>query len=140
MKMRRAEIAKPDAATRTHRRIGHGDSRILCLDDKRWCAEGPGLIDDLPISTVNELFIQTQPAYLQKIQGTELGVEERNMARASYLRSRLAQANGRRTVIALCVSKTRITDGLIGAGLAAAQVSTNIETVLTLNPDHGPIR
>lgn len=52
-----------------------------------------GLIDDLEIATVNELFIQTQPAYLQKLQGTELGVEERNVARASYLRSRLA--NGR---------------------------------------------
>jgi protein arginine kinase len=54
-----------------------------------------GLIDDLAIATVNELFIQTQPAYLQKLQGTELGVEERNIARASYLRSRLANANGR---------------------------------------------
>ncbi len=54
-----------------------------------------GLIDDLAIATVNELFIQTQPAYLQKIQGTELGVEERNIARASYLRSRLSGANGR---------------------------------------------
>ena len=52
-----------------------------------------GLIDDLAIATVNELFIQTQPAYLQKIQGIELGVEERNVARASYLRSRLS--NGR---------------------------------------------
>lgn len=52
-----------------------------------------GLIDDLEIATVNELFIQTQPAYLQKIQGTELGVEERNVARASYLRTRLS--NGR---------------------------------------------
>ena len=52
-----------------------------------------GLIDDLEIATVNELFIQTQPAYLQKIQGAELGVEERNVARASYLRSRLG--NGR---------------------------------------------
>ena len=52
-----------------------------------------GLIDDLPISTVNELFIQTQPAYLQKLKGSELGVEERNVERASYLRSRLA--NGR---------------------------------------------
>jgi len=52
-----------------------------------------GLIDDLAIATVNELFIQTQPSHLQKIQGTELGVEERNVARASYLRSRLA--NGR---------------------------------------------
>jgi protein arginine kinase len=54
-----------------------------------------GLIDDLSIATVNELFIQTQPAFLQKIQGAELGVEERNVARASYLRSRLG--NGRIT-------------------------------------------
>jgi protein arginine kinase len=54
-----------------------------------------GLIDDLAIATVNELFIQTQPAYLQKIQGNELGADERNVARASYLRSRLA--NGRHT-------------------------------------------
>ncbi len=52
-----------------------------------------GLIDDLAIATVNELFIQTQPAYLQKLRGIELGVEERNVARASYLRSRLS--NGR---------------------------------------------
>jgi protein arginine kinase len=52
-----------------------------------------GLIDDLSIATVNELFIQTQPAFLQKIRGSELGVEERNVARASYLRSRLT--NGR---------------------------------------------
>jgi len=52
-----------------------------------------GLIDDLEIATVNELFIQTQPAYLQKLHGAELGVEERNVARASYLRSRLS--NGR---------------------------------------------
>ncbi len=48
-----------------------------------------GLIDDLSIATVNELFIQTQPAFLQKLRGSELGVEERNVARASYLRSRL---------------------------------------------------
>jgi protein arginine kinase len=51
------------------------------------------LIDDLEIATVNELFIQTQPAYLQKLQGAELGVEERNVARASFLRSKLS--NGR---------------------------------------------
>jgi protein arginine kinase len=46
-----------------------------------------GLIDDLSIATVNELFIQTQPAFLQKLRGSELGVEERNVARASYLRA-----------------------------------------------------
>ena len=43
-----------------------------------------GLIDDLSIATVNELFIQTQPAFLQKLRGSELGVEERNVARATY--------------------------------------------------------
>jgi len=52
-----------------------------------------GLIDDLAIPTVNELFIHTQPAHLQKIQGAPLEVDERNVARASYLRKRLA--NGR---------------------------------------------
>ena len=54
-----------------------------------------GLIDDLEIPTVNELFIHTQPAHLQKIQGSPLEVDERNIARASYLRSRLGLGNGR---------------------------------------------
>lgn len=49
-----------------------------------------GLIDDLAIPTVNELFIHTQPAHLQKIQGRELVVDDRNVARASYLRRRLS--------------------------------------------------
>ena len=48
-----------------------------------------GLIDDLEIPTVNELFIHTQPAHLQKLQGSNLEVDERNVARATYLRSRL---------------------------------------------------
>jgi protein arginine kinase len=54
-----------------------------------------GLIDDLEISTVNELFIHTQPAHLQKLQGRHLEVDDRNVARAQYLRSRLG--NGRHT-------------------------------------------
>ncbi|MEX0726305.1 MAG: protein arginine kinase [Planctomycetaceae bacterium] len=49
-----------------------------------------GLIDDLEIPTVNELFIHTQPAHLQKIKGTHLESGERNVARASYLRQRLS--------------------------------------------------
>jgi protein arginine kinase len=68
-----------------------------------------GLIDDLAISTVNELFIQTQPAYLQKIQGSELGADERNVARASYLRSRLA--NGRHTDSESGAVSLRLTGG-----------------------------
>ncbi|MFK7821488.1 MAG: protein arginine kinase [Planctomycetaceae bacterium] len=47
------------------------------------------LIEGLPISTVNELFIHTQPAHLQKLRGQSLESGERNAARATYLRERL---------------------------------------------------
>jgi protein arginine kinase len=48
-----------------------------------------GLLDDISLHTVNELFIHTQPAHLQKLVGGSLDGEERNAARARYLRSRL---------------------------------------------------
>jgi protein arginine kinase len=51
-----------------------------------------GLIDDVTIGTVNELFIHTQPAHLQKLMGALLDGEERNAARARYLRTRLREA------------------------------------------------
>jgi protein arginine kinase len=49
-----------------------------------------GLIDDLDIATVNELFIHTQPSHLHKIQGVT-AVDDRNTARAAYIRKRLAE-------------------------------------------------
>lgn len=52
-----------------------------------------GLIDAIPISTVNELFILTQPAHLQKLSGTELDTPERDENRADYVRRRLASLN-----------------------------------------------
>ena len=51
-----------------------------------------GLIEDLEIPTVNELFIQTQPAHLQKISGVELDTADRNIERARYLRRHLNKA------------------------------------------------
>jgi protein arginine kinase len=51
-----------------------------------------GLLDDLSIPTVNELFIHTQPAHLQKLMRTSLDGEERNAARARYLHTRLREA------------------------------------------------
>ena len=50
-----------------------------------------GLLDDVNIVTVNELFIHTQPALLQKLMGAPLDGEERNAARARYLRTRLRE-------------------------------------------------
>lgn len=52
-----------------------------------------GLIEGLEIPAVNEMFIQTQPAHLQKLTGTELDADDRNIERARYLRSHLNKQN-----------------------------------------------
>lgn len=48
-----------------------------------------GLIDDLEIPTINQLFIHTQPAHLQKIRGSVLDTADRNIERALYLQRHL---------------------------------------------------
>ena len=48
-----------------------------------------GLIEDLEMPVVNQLFIQTQPAHLQKLRGTELNTADRNIERALYLKRHL---------------------------------------------------
>jgi len=53
-----------------------------------------GLIEDLEIPTINELFIHTQPAHLQKISGAELDTADRNIERARYLRRQLNKESG----------------------------------------------
>ena len=53
-----------------------------------------GLLEDINIGEVNELFIHTQPAHLQKILGKELDGEERNSERARFLRNRLREIDG----------------------------------------------
>jgi len=55
-----------------------------------------GLIQDLQIAHINELFIHTQPAHLQKMAGNELGSADRNIERARYLRQYLDKENGSR--------------------------------------------
>jgi len=53
------------------------------------------MLDDLPPTTVNQLFIQTQAAHLQKLMGGHLDGEERNAARAKFLRSKLRELGSR---------------------------------------------
>src|SRR6185295_1481421 len=48
-----------------------------------------GRVKDLDIQTLNELFLQTQPAHLQKIQGKKMEGDVRRAARADYIRQRL---------------------------------------------------
>jgi protein arginine kinase len=48
-----------------------------------------GLLKDLTLRTVNELFIYTQPAHLQKLTGKSLEPQERDVRRAEFVRSKL---------------------------------------------------
>ena len=48
-------------------------------------------IEGIPIATVNELFVLSQPAHLQKVEDSKLSSHERDAARARYVRERLAQ-------------------------------------------------
>ena len=47
------------------------------------------LVKDIDRKTLNELFILTQPAHLQKIEGKKLSAQERDAKRADLIRSKL---------------------------------------------------
>ncbi len=49
-----------------------------------------GRIKDIEIRTINELFLLTQPAHLQKLQGKKLEGDLRRAARADFIRQRLS--------------------------------------------------
>ncbi len=48
-----------------------------------------GLIGELDVKTINELFLLTQPAHLQKIMGREMTADERAESRSTFIRHRL---------------------------------------------------
>lgn len=48
-----------------------------------------GRVKDVDLKTINELFLLTQPAHLQKIQGRKMEGDLRRAARADYIRQRL---------------------------------------------------
>lgn len=56
-----------------------------------------GLIQDVAIPTINQLFIHTQPAHLQKLRGIELDTADRNAERATYLQRHLRRGDSDNT-------------------------------------------
>lgn len=48
-----------------------------------------GLLTNVDLTTVNLLFLQTQPAHLQKLRGQSLSTAERNVLRANFLQQHL---------------------------------------------------
>ena len=52
-----------------------------------------GLLGNVDISTVNELFILTQPAHLQRLEKRDLSPHERDSTRAEFIRKHLGLSN-----------------------------------------------
>jgi protein arginine kinase len=52
---------------------------------------GVEFIEDVSIKTLNHLLIYTQPAHLQKLKGKTMNAQERDVARAEYIRSELTR-------------------------------------------------
>ena len=50
---------------------------------------GVGIIDDVSIKTLNRLLVYTQPAHLQKLEDKSMNSQERDVARADYIRGLL---------------------------------------------------
>jgi protein arginine kinase len=50
-----------------------------------------GILRETELKTVNELLVMSQPAHIQVLENRELKEEERDVARARYIRQRLAQ-------------------------------------------------
>lgn len=72
-----------------HARIISSQETIDLLSDLRLGVD-LGLIEDVSPAAVNELFILTQPAHLQKLCGKPLEPAERDIRRADIIRQRLA--------------------------------------------------
>ncbi|MEP0846251.1 MAG: protein arginine kinase [Phycisphaerae bacterium] len=71
-------------------RLISSNEALQCLSHVRMGLH-TGRIKSVDISTLNELFIQTQPAHLQKLYGERLTGEQRSVARANLIRTRLSR-------------------------------------------------
>ncbi len=82
------KIWRAFAILRNARRISTSETQTL-LSPIRLGIHA-GRFQEFDIATLNELFLYTHPAHLQKIHGAPLQGEERGIVRADYLRRRLA--------------------------------------------------
>jgi len=77
-------------AVLTHARLIRTEEVLSLLSHLR-LGVNLGRIDKVDIRTINELFLLTQPAHLQKLAGLEMDPARRRQARADLIRRRLGQ-------------------------------------------------
>lgn len=76
----------------THARL-MGTEEVLQLLSHLRLGVHLGRLDTVDVRTVNELFLLTQPAHLQRVEGRTMNPAERRVARADLLRNRLLRRN-----------------------------------------------
>ena len=74
----------------THARVLSSEEVLELLSHLR-LGVNLGRIDNIDLRTLNELFLLTQPAHLQKLAGEQMDPAERRTARARLIRQRLEQ-------------------------------------------------
>ncbi len=74
----------------THARM-IGSDEVLALLSHLRLGVNIGRINTVDITTINELFLLTQPGHLQKLRGDEMDPQTRRRARADLIRERLAK-------------------------------------------------
>ncbi|MCX8128546.1 MAG: protein arginine kinase [Clostridia bacterium] len=72
----------------TNARIISSEECLKLLSDVRLGVD-MGIIKDIPIETINEIMLLTQPANLQKLAGKLLSPDERDISRAEVIRKKL---------------------------------------------------
>ena len=70
-------------------RLISSNEAMQCLSHVRMGLH-TGRLTDIDLKTVNDLFLHTQPAHLQKIQGERMNAEQRSVARAELIRHRMS--------------------------------------------------
>jgi protein arginine kinase len=55
---------------------------------------GVGIVEDVTIETLNHLLVYTQPAHLQRMKGQTMDAQQRDVARAEYIRNALSKEEG----------------------------------------------
>ena len=82
------EVWFPMLKTKISARLLASEETLFLLSHLRM-GVNLGRVKDIDLRTLNELFLLTQPAHLQKIQGKKLEGDLRRAARADYIRQRL---------------------------------------------------
>lgn len=83
------KVFRAMAALQNARLISSNEA-LQCLSHVRMGLH-VGRLTSVDLQTVNELFLQAQPAHLQKLQGERLNGEQRGVARAALIRAKLSR-------------------------------------------------